>query len=187
MATKKTTAATKTPAKKKAAPTKTAAKKTAAPTKTAAKKKSTTARPAAPGKSAPVKKAPAKKAAAPKKPKATDAGRILVDSVVHGILEKKGRNILCLDLRKLEHSVCDYFIICDADSTTQVDAIAQSVVDTVKKQTNARPYRSEGWQNSLWILIDYVNVIVHVFEKETRLFYNLESLWADAEEVKTGV
>ncbi len=113
----------------------------------------------------------------------TDEGWILTQQVVAGILEKKGQNIKVLDLRNIENAVCDYFIICEGNSNTQVDAIADSVEDTVKKNLNQRPYRSEGWENALWILIDYVNVVVHVFEKETRYFYNLESLWADAKEI----
>lgn len=162
MATKKkTTPAAKSP--KKAAGAK-APKKTAgtkAPKKTAVKK-------------------PAKGKTAKKK----DESRLLAESVVRGILEKKGKNILCLDLRSIENAVCEYFIICEGDSTTQVEAVADSVIDIVKKETGTKPYRSEGWQNALWILVDYVTVIVHVFEKETRQFYNLESLWADAEEVE---
>lgn len=117
-------------------------------------------------------------------PKVKDEGRILAESVVNGILEKKGQNICWLDLRGIENAVCDYFIICEGNSNTQVEAIAESVEDIVKKETSQRPYRSEGWENALWILIDYINVVVHVFEKETRHFYNLESLWADAEEIK---
>ncbi|MCK6639865.1 MAG: ribosome silencing factor [Bacteroidia bacterium] len=108
---------------------------------------------------------------------------MLAQQVVEGILEKKGQNIKVLDLRNIENAVCDYFIICEGNSNTQVEAIADSVEDTVKKNLSQRPYRSEGWENALWILIDYVNVVVHVFEKETRYFYNLESLWADAKEI----
>jgi ribosome-associated protein len=95
--------------------------------------------------------------------------------------KRKVRIFKVLDLRNIENAVCDYFIICEGNSNTQVDAIADSVEGTVKK-INQRPYRSGGWANALWILIDYVNVVVHVFEKETRYFYNLESLWADAKE-----
>ncbi|MFM2018521.1 MAG: hypothetical protein RL007_2177 [Bacteroidota bacterium] len=143
-------------------------------------------------KKAAVKKAVIKKTAAKPAPAVktksrtnnqTDEGWILTQQVVAGILEKKGQNIKVLDLRNIENAVCDYFIICEGNSNTQVDAIADSVEDTVKKNLNQRPYRSEGWENALWILIDYVNVVVHVFEKETRYFYNLESLWADAKEI----
>jgi ribosome-associated protein len=122
---------------------------------------------------------------APKNTKPVDhAAYELAKTIVDGILEKKGENLVCLDLRNIENRVCDYFIICEGNSTTQIDAIAGSVEFTVKKVLGERPYRSEGWDNALWILIDYVNVIVHVFDRETRAFYNLESLWADADEVK---
>lgn len=170
--------AKKAPAKK----TVKAAKKTvkaAAPRKKAVAAK-TVKKPAA-------KKSTAKPAPAPKgksrASKQTDEGWILAHQVVEGILEKKGQNIKVLDLRNIENAVCDYFIICEGNSNTQVEAIADSVEDTVKKNLSQRPYRSEGWENALWILIDYVNVVVHVFEKETRYFYNLESLWADAKEI----
>lgn len=178
MATKKKSPATagKKPAKKAAAAKKSPAKK------------------AASKKAAPAKKTAAKKAAkAPKKTSReklvraqNDAAYQLASTVVEGILDKKGENIVCLDLRKIENAVCDYFIICEANSNIQTEAIADSVEDTVKKKLGQRPYRSEGWENALWILIDYVDVVVHVFERETRQFYNLESLWADAEEVKFG-
>ncbi len=179
MANKKETKPAKagTAPRKKAAA---AAKKTA---KAAPKKKAAAAKKVA---AKPVKTkaaAPKKKAAAPAK----DATRILAENVVRGILEKKGKHVVCLDLRKIENAVFDYFIICEGDSTTQVDAIGESVVDYVKKVSGERPYRSEGWQNSLWILVDYINVVVHVFERDTRLFYNLESLWADAEVVDLGI
>ena len=114
---------------------------------------------------------------APKK----SATQKLADIVVEGILEKKGKNISILNLSKIENRVCDYFIICQADSSIQVDAIAESVIVTVKKKLKEHPYRSEGFENKEWILIDYVNVVVHVFQSEIREFYNLESLWADAE------
>jgi len=180
--------AKKAPAKK----TVKAAKKTVKAT--APRKKATAAKTAKKpeAKKTEVKKAAVKKTAAKPAPAAktksrtnnqTDEGWILTQQVVAGILEKKGQNIKVLDLRNIENAVCDYFIICEGNSNTQVDAIADSVEDTVKKNLNQRPYRSEGWENALWILIDYVNVVVHVFEKETRYFYNLESLWADAKEI----
>lgn len=128
-------------------------------------------------------KAPAKTGAKARKKSASDDGFNLAKSVVNGILEKKGENIVCLDLRGIENAVCDYFIICEGNSNIQVEAIADSVIETVKKEVQQRPYRSEGWENALWVLIDYINVVVHVFQRETRQFYNLESLWADAETV----
>lgn len=158
--------------------------KKVAPKRKAAGAKKTVSKPKA---KAAVKKSVGVKAKAVKaKPspvKVKDEGRILAESVVNGILEKKGQNVRWLDLRNIENAVCDYFIICEGTSKTQVEAIADSVEETVKKETGQRPYRSEGWENALWILIDYVNVVVHVFERDTRQFYNLESLWADAEDI----
>lgn len=180
--------AKKAPAKKTVKAAKKTVKATAPGKKATAAK---TAKKTASKKTA-VKKAAVKKTAAKPAPGAktksrtnnqTDEGWILTQQVVAGILEKKGQNIKVLDLRNIENAVCDYFIICEGNSNTQVDAIADSVEGTVKKNLNQRPYRSEGWENALWILIDYVNVVVHVFEKETRYFYNLESLWADAKEI----
>ncbi|MCK6648572.1 MAG: ribosome silencing factor [Bacteroidia bacterium] len=110
-----------------------------------------------------------------------DATQLLADAVVEGILEKKGKNISVLNLKEIHNRVCDYFIICQADSTTQVNAIAGSVEEMVKKRTGEKPYRSEGFENSEWILVDYVTVVVHIFQSHVRDFYNLEALWADAE------
>jgi ribosome-associated protein len=125
-----------------------------------------------------------KNPALPKNKKPVDhAAFKLAKAIVNAIEEKKGDNIVCLDLRDIENRVCDYFIICDGNSSTQIEAIAGSVEFLVKKQLGERPYRSEGYENATWILIDYVNVIVHVFDKETRHFYNLESLWADGERI----
>ncbi|MCC6690588.1 MAG: ribosome silencing factor [Bacteroidia bacterium] len=105
----------------------------------------------------------------------------IVDAAIKGIQEKKGQNIVCIDLRKIENAVCEYFIICDGNSGTQVSAIADSIKEEVKKLTSEKPFHSEGYENSQWILIDYVTVVVHVFLPDVRRFYNLEDLWADAE------
>jgi len=110
-----------------------------------------------------------------------DESAMLADIVIKGIQEKKGNEIVCLNLKKIHNAVCDYFIICHAESTTQVEAIANSVDFEVKKATGENPWHKEGFANAEWILIDYVNVVVHVFQKEMRDFYNLEKLWADAE------
>ncbi len=112
---------------------------------------------------------------------------ILAEAAIHGILEKKGKNVLCMDLQNVPNAVCDFFIICEAESTRQVSAIADSVDFEVKKATGENPFHTEGWENSLWVLLDYVNVVVHVFESETRHFYRLESLWADAVVKEYGV
>jgi ribosome-associated protein len=105
----------------------------------------------------------------------------IVDAVIKGIQEIKGRKIICLDLRKIENAVCEHFIICEGTATTQVSAIADSVKEEVKKKTGERPFHSEGYENSQWILVDYITVVVHVFLPDVRGFYNLEDLWADAE------
>jgi ribosome-associated protein len=106
---------------------------------------------------------------------------ILTTQIINGILEKKGQNIVTLDLSRIENSVCKMFVICDGASKTQVAAIADSVYFEVKKNTGQIPWHKEGYQNSDWILLDYFDVVVHVFTGETRKFYNLEGLWADAE------
>ena len=122
-----------------------------------------------------------KKTAVKKTVTKKDANQLLVDAAVAGIQEVKGKDINILDLRGIHNRVCDYYIICQADSSTQVNAIAGSVEVMVKKRVGERPYHTEGFQNSEWILVDYVTVVVHVFQSEVREFYNLESLWADAE------
>jgi len=111
---------------------------------------------------------------------ATDSAEALIDPIIKGIEEKKGKNIQVFDLRQTGHSVCDFFVICNADSGTQVDAIAYSVEHEVKVATGESPWRSEGFENQEWILIDYVNVVVHVFQTSIRDFYKIERLWADA-------
>jgi len=108
----------------------------------------------------------------------------LAQLAVEGILEKKGSDIVSMDLRNVKHAVTDYFIICHAESTTQVGAIARSVEEEIYKATGEDPWHKEGFQNAEWILLDYVNVVVHIFQKEKRDFYAVESLWADAEVLK---
>ena len=105
---------------------------------------------------------------------------VLLESVIKGIFEKKGQNVLKIDLRKLENRITDYFVICHAPSGTQVSAICDSVDDTVRKDASEKPLHIEGLDNCFWVLLDYGNVIVHVFLEEYRKFYSLESLWADA-------
>ncbi len=104
----------------------------------------------------------------------------LVDTIVEGIQEKKGTNIAILDMREIDSSICQFFIICDGDSNTHVDAIGNSVEDYVRKKINDKPFHIEGKENAEWILVDYVDVVVHIFQKPIRNFYNLEGLWADA-------
>jgi ribosome-associated protein len=105
----------------------------------------------------------------------------LVDAVVDGILEKKGKDIRVLDLRKLESAVADYFIVCTGNSSTQVDALVDSVDEFAKKLTGENPISIEGRTNGEWVLMDYADVVVHIFLPETREFYKLEDLWSDAD------
>ena len=112
--------------------------------------------------------------------KRLDRTDILLESVIKGIFEKKGLNVLKVDLRKLENRIADYFVICHATSGNQVSAICESVDDQVRKETREKPLHIEGLDNCFWVLLDYGNLIVHIFLEEYRNFYNLESLWADA-------
>jgi ribosome-associated protein len=116
--------------------------------------------------------------------KRSDGTEVLVESVVKGIFEKQGQNVLKVDLRKLETRITDYFIICHGTSGTQVDSICDSVEDKVRMETGEKPLHREGLKNCFWVLIDYGSVIVHIFQEEYRNFYSLESLWADANVVK---
>ncbi|MFK8037659.1 MAG: ribosome silencing factor [Crocinitomicaceae bacterium] len=106
--------------------------------------------------------------------------KILVDTIVEGIQEIKGKDITILDLRKIENSVCEYFILCSADSTIQVDGISKAVVRHTRTEIQEKPWHNEGSTNSEWNLLDYVSVVVHVFYRTTREYYNIEGLWADA-------
>ena len=105
----------------------------------------------------------------------------LVNSVLNGIQEVKGNDIKYLDLRKLNNSICDYFVICHGNSPTQVKAIANKIQEETEKVLHEIPWKVQGYENAQWILLDYVDVVVHVFHKDARAFYNLEELWADAE------
>lgn len=104
----------------------------------------------------------------------------ILKSIIKAIQDKKGENIVALDLRKIHEAVADFFIICEGGSTTQVKAIADSVEYELKQELEEVPYRHEGQQAAQWILIDYVNVVVHVMLPETRKFYRLEEMWSDA-------
>lgn len=101
-------------------------------------------------------------------------------TIIRAIKEKKGEQIVSLDLRKIPEAVSDFFIVCEATSQPQVRAISDSVEDLVKKECGELPYRHEGKQNLQWVLIDYVNIVVHVMLPEQRKFYKLEELWSDA-------
>jgi ribosome-associated protein len=104
----------------------------------------------------------------------------LITSILFGIEEVKGNHINILDLREIENTVCDYFIICDGTSNTHVNAIVNSIQKTVSKGLKDKPWHVEGSDNSEWVLMDYVNVVVHVFQTQTREYYDIEGLWGDA-------
>ncbi len=104
----------------------------------------------------------------------------LIALILEGIEEVKGQNINLLDLREIENTVCDYFIICNGTSNTHVNAIVGSIQKTVSKAIQDKPWHVEGEDNAEWILMDYVNVVVHVFQKHIREFYDIEGLWGDA-------
>lgn len=104
----------------------------------------------------------------------------LIAEIIKGIDDVKGEDIQLLDLREIENTVCDYFIICSGNSNTQVKAISGSIQKTVSKSLKDKPWHVEGEINSEWVLMDYVNIVVHVFQKQIREFYDIESLWGDA-------
>ncbi|HDZ03719.1 hypothetical protein LCGC14_0346670 [marine sediment metagenome] len=104
----------------------------------------------------------------------------LIALIIQGIDEVKGHNINLLDLREIENTVCDYFIICNGTSNTHVNAIVGSIQKTVSKAIQDKPWHVEGEDNAEWVLMDYVNVVVHVFQKQVREFYDIEGLWGDA-------
>ncbi|UKI38976.1 MAG: ribosome silencing factor [Alistipes putredinis] len=108
----------------------------------------------------------------------------LLETIVKAIQEKKGKNIVSLDLRKTEGAICSYFVVCNADSTTQVGAIAAGVEEKVLTELNQNVWRVDGTANSLWIAMDYIDIVVHIFQTPLRDFYKLEQLWADAPVVK---
>ena len=115
----------------------------------------------------------------PRKVVKDDAISIL-KQVVTAMQDKKAKSIVSLDLRKITDSVSQYFVICQAPSATQVDAIYNNVLEQVQKNCELKPFHREGYENSEWILIDYFDVVVHIFRDDIRSFYKLEELWADA-------
>jgi ribosome-associated protein len=104
----------------------------------------------------------------------------LITTIIGGIEEVKGKEITILDLREIENTVCDYFIVCEGTSNTQVNAIVNSIQKQVSKTLKDKPWHIEGTDNAEWVLMDYVNVVVHVFQKHIREYYDIESLWGDA-------
>lgn len=113
----------------------------------------------------------------------------LIALILQGIEDVKGNNIILLDLREIENTVCDYFIICNGTSNTQVKAIVGSIQKIVSKAIHDKPWHVEGEDNAEWVLMDYVNVVVHVFQKHIREFYDIEGLWGDAKftEIKSSI
>ena len=101
-------------------------------------------------------------------------------TIIQAIQEKKGENIVSLDLRKIPEAVADFFIVCEASSTTQVKAIADHIEEATRKNCDEIPYKHEGKQTLQWVLIDYVNVVIHVMLPESRRFYKLEDMWSAA-------
>jgi len=104
----------------------------------------------------------------------------LIGVIINGIEDVKGKEITILDLRDIENTVCDYFIVCEGTSNTQVGAIVNSIQKKVSKELKDNPWHTEGLNNAEWVLLDYVNVVVHVFQKHVREYYDIESLWGDA-------
>lgn len=104
----------------------------------------------------------------------------LLNTIIRGIQEKKGRKIAVLDLRNLIGAVCQYFIVCEGNTPTQVDAIVESVADIVREELHEKPVKVVGRENSIWVAMDYTDCMVHVFVPDYRRFYDIERLWSDA-------
>ena len=116
------------------------------------------------------------------KPKSNEDA--LISNIVLGIDNVKGIDVSLLDLRDIENTVCSYFVVCTGSSNTHVNAIVSAIKKTVSKELREKPFHTEGNDNAEWVLIDYVNVVVHVFQKQTRDYYNIEELWGDAKTTK---
>ena len=112
--------------------------------------------------------------------KNTSDSDLLIGLIIKGMEKIKGENINLLDLRNIENAFCDYFVICDGNSNTQVNAITNSISKIVSKEIMEKPYQIEGVENAEWILMDYINVVVHIFQKHKREYYDVENLWGDA-------
>lgn len=102
--------------------------------------------------------------------------RILADA----IQDKKGQNVVSLDLRGIEGTISDWFVVCNADSTTNVAAISDNIIKEMREQLGLKPLRMQGFENNFWVILDYGNIVVHIFQTPYRAFYRLEDLWADA-------
>ena len=106
--------------------------------------------------------------------------KVLIEKIKEGIQEKKGKNIIIADLTNIEDTICKYFVICQGNSPSQVGAIVDSIKEFTRKGADSKPFAVDGLRNAEWVAMDYADVLVHVFLPETRAFYNLEHLWADA-------
>jgi len=113
--------------------------------------------------------------------KKKDPREILIETIIQAMMDKKAKKPVVLDFARLNGMICDNFVLCHGTSRTHVEAVAGKVMDEVKKTTGINPWHKEGFENAEWILIDYNDVVVHIFQEERRKFYNLEQLWADAE------
>ncbi len=111
----------------------------------------------------------------------TTEKQLLIDTIVDAIQDTKGEDIMIFDLSKIENSVAQTFVICTGNSNTQVSAIAGNIEKKVRNEIHDRPWHVEGTENALWVLLDYVSVVVHVFQRQTREYYEIEELWGDAE------
>lgn len=110
-----------------------------------------------------------------------DQTKKLIEQITEGIQDKKGKKIVVADLTRIDDTICNYFIICQGNSPSQVAAIVESVKDFARKGAGAKPFAIDGLRNAQWVAIDYSDVLVHVFLPEVRNYYNLENLWADAQ------
>lgn len=104
----------------------------------------------------------------------------LTNLILQGMEDTKAKNIMVLDLQDIDHAITNYFIICHGNSKPQLEAIASSIIEKTVKKFKAKPWHKEGFENAEWILLDYVDVVVHIFQEDKREFYQLEKLWADA-------
>lgn len=113
--------------------------------------------------------------------------KTIIDTIIDGISELKAEDIKILDLREIENAFCEYFIVCSGNSNTHVASIAGALEKKVRNEIQERPWHVEGTENAHWILLDYTNIIVHVFQKQYREYYDIESLWGDAKEITVTI
>ena len=118
------------------------------------------------------------------KPRSTEDS--LISNIVDGIENVKGLDVSILDIRDIENTVCSYLVVCTGNSNTHVSAIVSAIKKTVSKELKEKPFQTEGNENAEWVLIDYINVVVHVFQKQIREYYNIEELWGDAKTTKVA-